>query len=560
MRLVNTTTLTLHTFFDKDVPDYVILSHRWDDKEVTFQDLQSGRGPGMPGYAKIQGCCAKAKSEGWEYVWIDSCCIDKSSSAELSEAINSMFKWYERARLCYAYLSDVDGKLNQPEQLERSAWFTRGWTLQELLAPRIVIFFDRHWSDIGSKRSLGDLLSRITGIRDMWDYRSCCIAEKMSWAAQRRTTRVEDEAYSLMGLFDVNMPLLYGEGEKAFQRLQQEILKSSDDESLFAWYSMEDNGTILASSPRSFAGSSGIRKAIGNEGFSARQSVREFFRSGEQPATFSNKGLRLSLFLIPMDVFRRNELELWRSQEMAGFQVYVALLQNLSIDDPNVSPAIYLKRTGKIATGEGHQLLAQDWKCVRIWKDKFLSKNLWDTKIDCDRHASKSLSDIPQSRIVYIQQKEEAMAVDGIENWIQSRGKAGDPQDSNIVVSISSLLEHNFQPFQPSSTNRDESIHPNMFRWTLSNEQHHLDLPAMVIYLLAGRKIRLYHFVNHERRETILLLVSLHVELTFGTPQLILLALDSDRELKFLLWRILCASGKCSRESTKLVLIVYRAG
>ncbi|KAH7411306.1 heterokaryon incompatibility protein-domain-containing protein [Cadophora sp. MPI-SDFR-AT-0126] len=252
MRLLNTRSLTLHTFFDKAVPHYAILSHRWEEEEVTFQDLQSGRGPSMPGYAKIDACCAQARSDGWEYAWIDSCCIDKSSSAELSEAINSMFKWYENAEIGYAYLSDVDAEDEIPKQLENSAWFTRGWTLQELLAPGTLVFFDRYWVEIGTKSSLEDHVSKITGIRELWNFRSCCIAEKMSWAAGRTTTRVEDEAYCLMGLFDVNMPLLYGEGREAFQRLQQEILKSSDDESLFAWYWGRDGDSILASSPKSF--------------------------------------------------------------------------------------------------------------------------------------------------------------------------------------------------------------------------------------------------------------------------------------------------------------------
>jgi len=104
--------------------------------------------------------------------------------------------------------------------------------LVEPLTPPIVVFFDQHWADIESKRSLKDRLSRITGIRDMWDYQSACIAEKMSWVAHRRSSRIEAEAYCLIGLFDVNIPLLYGEGEKAFQRLQRKILKSSHDESL----------------------------------------------------------------------------------------------------------------------------------------------------------------------------------------------------------------------------------------------------------------------------------------------------------------------------------------
>ena len=131
MRLLNTITLKLHYFIDKAIPEYAILSHRWDEEEVLFQDLQEGRGPFMPGYAKIGGCCTQARKDGWEYAWIDSCCIDKTSSAELSEAINSMYQWYTDAQVCYAFLSDVDaGKQDIPGDLKRSAWFTRGWTLQ----------------------------------------------------------------------------------------------------------------------------------------------------------------------------------------------------------------------------------------------------------------------------------------------------------------------------------------------------------------------------------------------------------------------------------------------
>jgi hypothetical protein len=177
--------------------------------------------------------------------WIDSCCIDKSSSAELSEAINSMYKWYANAQVCYAYLSDVvvDQKLRSALRL--SQWFARGWTLQELLAPRVVEFYDRNWVEIGTKQSLSLLLTEITtidhrlfsgSILDKASKQNICIAEKMSWAAKRKTTRAEDLAYSLMGLFDVNMPLLYGEGAQgAFIRLQTEIMAKSVDESIFAW-------------------------------------------------------------------------------------------------------------------------------------------------------------------------------------------------------------------------------------------------------------------------------------------------------------------------------------
>jgi hypothetical protein len=165
----------------------------------------------------------------------NSCCIDKTSTAELSEAINSMFRWYREARVCYAYLTDVQ----EATQLADSRWFTRGWTLQELVAPSTVWFYTRNWQYLGSKVELQQEIQRITDIETkvLTDgvLETVGIARRMSWAAKRQTTRIEDLAYSLMGIFDINMPLLYGEGKKAFTRLQEEIMKTSDDQSLFAW-------------------------------------------------------------------------------------------------------------------------------------------------------------------------------------------------------------------------------------------------------------------------------------------------------------------------------------
>jgi len=176
------------------------------------------------------------------------CCIDKTSSAELSEAINSMFRWYKRAVICYAYLSDVElgGGVDMhpsypgvPSKFAQSRWFSRGWTLQELIAPKEVVFYSRDWGIIGSRERLCLALEEITGIkRDLLntgDVKFASVADRMTWAAKRTTTRVEDVAYCLLGIFDVNMPLLYGEGQKAFTRLQEEILRTSTDQSIFAW-------------------------------------------------------------------------------------------------------------------------------------------------------------------------------------------------------------------------------------------------------------------------------------------------------------------------------------
>lgn len=184
MRLLKTDTLELHGYFDDQIPPYAILSHRWEDGEVTLQKLQSGEGPQMPGYQKIVNCCAQAVTDGWDYVWIDTCCIDNTSSAELSEAINSMYRWYQKSQVCYAYLVDVPDATtdhSRPESLfQQSKWFTRGWTLQELLAPTFVEFYDQNWNEIGTKSSMRTLVQKITNISTLVDIDKACVAEKLS--------------------------------------------------------------------------------------------------------------------------------------------------------------------------------------------------------------------------------------------------------------------------------------------------------------------------------------------------------------------------------------------
>jgi hypothetical protein len=257
MRLLHTKKLILET--PTDTP-YAILSHRWlaDHEEISFQDLKrrqvppsegphnNDAEPALPskvnnkqGYEKFRGACDNAFQAGLEYIWIDTCCIDKTSSAELSEAINSMYAWYQDSAVCYVYLHDVGDDEDPRSGFKNADWFQRGWTLQELIAPDNVYFFNKSWIKIGSKATLVDDLNKITHIRhDILLGIPCItsIAEKMSWAAGRKTRKIEDRAYSLMGLFDVHMPIIYGEREKAFKRLQLEILKSSDDQSIFAWH------------------------------------------------------------------------------------------------------------------------------------------------------------------------------------------------------------------------------------------------------------------------------------------------------------------------------------
>ena len=255
MRLLSVNSLQLEMFHDvEDAPHYAILSHTWSEEEVTLQDLQRHDVAGMKGYKKIRGSCALAKSDGLDYVWIDTCCIDKTNSTELSEAINSMFRWYQYAKVCYAYLNDVTRQSAHSEEnytvLDNCRWFTRGWTLQELIAPRNVVFYDRSWEYMGRRKDFASQISRFTSIdQDLlqggdkpveWRLSSCSVAKRLSWAARRKTTRAEDLAYCLMGIFDIHMPLIYGEGlKKAFQRLQAEILRNNNDQSILAW-SLQD--------------------------------------------------------------------------------------------------------------------------------------------------------------------------------------------------------------------------------------------------------------------------------------------------------------------------------
>ncbi|KAL8890273.1 MAG: hypothetical protein Q9215_002561 [Flavoplaca cf. flavocitrina] len=258
MWLLNTTELNLHPYQppDPDLSDspflpYAILSHTWGDGEVLFEDLPKPVSKELPGHRKIEQSCALARSQNWDTIWIDTCCINKSSSAELSEAINSMYAWYRRSSVCYVYLSDfslsvddhgASGIRNSAfrDDFKKCRWFSRGWTLQELLAPFNVEFYDKDWQFIGDKAELASEISAATGIKKKyiakWDAVSAAsVAARLSWASRRQTTRLEDQAYCLLALFDVNMPLLYGEGHQAFLRLQQEIASNTDDESLFAW-------------------------------------------------------------------------------------------------------------------------------------------------------------------------------------------------------------------------------------------------------------------------------------------------------------------------------------
>lgn len=170
MRLIKTKLLELSEFVGSDIPPYAILSHTWGEGEVSFQEMERGDAQSKPGYDKIRRCCETAIADGFEYAWIDTCCIDKSSSAELTEAINSMYPWYKNADVCYVYLVDVDSHgydISVPGlkiPFGGCRWFSRGWTLQELIAPKNVIFYDSEWRELGTKQNLRKVISEVTGI------------------------------------------------------------------------------------------------------------------------------------------------------------------------------------------------------------------------------------------------------------------------------------------------------------------------------------------------------------------------------------------------------------
>lgn len=274
-----------------NMPPYAILSHTWgaDEDEVTFEELRNRPDKSKAGYRKIQFCGRQARQDNLDYFWVDTCCINKQSSAELSEAINSMYSWYQGSQRCYIYLSDVE-KPNWKKSISKSRWFRRGWTLQELLAPPKAIFYDRQGRRLGSKTALARRIASIIRIPvtalTSGNLMEFSVAQRMSWAARRITTRVEDGAYCLLGLFGVNMPLLYGEGQRAFFRLQEEIIKYNDDHSIFAWSMKEMKFSgLLAPSPAYFS-----RCHFVTSGESL---------NGREPFAMTNRGLSIALKITP---------------------------------------------------------------------------------------------------------------------------------------------------------------------------------------------------------------------------------------------------------------------
>ncbi|KAF5535575.1 beta transducin [Fusarium napiforme] len=303
MRLLHTKSFEL--FEDSDVPvpfpSYAILSHTWisPKDEITYRDMKTRTGDikngvyKQKGWSKLKDYCHRASKDGWEWAWMDTCCIDKTNPADTQEAINAMFRWYQNAGVCYAHLSDVnfsttsqilsltentspDPSMNSlrtaaKNEFTGAKWFTRGWTLQELLAPHYLIFVDREWRHMGTRESWALEIEKASNIEarhlnafNPTDFASCSTAMRFSWASGRETTVEEDESYSLLGLFGISLPLIYGEGgRQAFNRLQRQLIHVYHDDSVFAWKSSQSDPKpgvgILARSVKDFWDASKVK-------------------------------------------------------------------------------------------------------------------------------------------------------------------------------------------------------------------------------------------------------------------------------------------------------------
>ncbi|RDX56963.1 HET-domain-containing protein [Lentinus brumalis] len=343
MRLLNTRTGEFIWVENPHQVRYATLSHVWckdPRRETSYHDMvhfqeevRSSRERGemlledavlSKASYKVRGACALARADGIDWLWVDTCCIDKASSAELEGAINAMYTWYSASTVCYVFLQDVDAHEDPyapGSGFRRSEWHARGWTLQELIAPQVVLFFSRSWRFIGAKHGMAGLVSDITGvdvevITGARPVNALSVAGRMSWASRRATTKREDEAYSLMGLFGVHISVVYGEGSMAFLRLQEEILKRVPDESIFVWNRALDvhtaprsphSGSVEEMHPALFASSPALFSASAAVVSMSKDQLSEVLGLRIPPSTYiaTSHGLRVTLPLLRLaeDVF-----------------------------------------------------------------------------------------------------------------------------------------------------------------------------------------------------------------------------------------------------------------
>jgi Heterokaryon incompatibility protein (HET) len=413
MWLINVQTMEMEEFINPPTDKgYAILSHTWDEEEVSFAAYKECNFEQITskGAQKIKNTCEQAKGHGLKYAWVDTCCIDKSSSAELSEAINSMFEWYSKAKICFAYLEDVARIANDPPSWKRksdanvpienkvnsndyyddddsseddnydddydidyadseeeeedwslsdgtfmkSRWFTRGWTLQELIAPRRIEFYGKDWKLLGSKSDLRELIYMRTKISpavlENPNLRlNISLATRMSWASQRVTTRAEDIAYCLLGIFGVHMPLLYGEGQsRAFFRLQKEIVENTDDDTFLVFSRF--NHELMADSPAKFKKSTDI--------ISDHRIEAWLPKTGNNSISFVKGGLQLDAPVLDANSICNPKCTSLLHQKTGcyNFRMYdgLAILQSFRLHQPDRLLAIPLRsddnwRSGTIA-------------------------------------------------------------------------------------------------------------------------------------------------------------------------------------------------------------------
>ncbi|KIJ58653.1 hypothetical protein HYDPIDRAFT_33668 [Hydnomerulius pinastri MD-312] len=305
---------------------YAIFSHRWGMGEPDFHEMSSRRrrkkiSPGRPGYKKLLGFCEKAGEYECKYAWSDTCCINKESSAELEEAIRSMYRWYKDAEVCIVYL----GESTTLENFEREPWFTRGWTLQELLAPKRMRFYGRDWAPIcpdtqgkhddedgessrakptndKENASIVATISEVAGIPedDIREFHPSChrVAQKMGWASKRQTTRLEDVAYSLIGIFDISIPVAYGEGSRAFHKLMEAISQNCKEPEFFAWAGDPSPHSL------GFPSSPACYRKFDPQLAHPLAPANPLRQAGDPSFTSTKLGLQVNLFVIPVTCFR----------------------------------------------------------------------------------------------------------------------------------------------------------------------------------------------------------------------------------------------------------------
>ncbi|KAJ8519460.1 hypothetical protein ONZ45_g3573 [Pleurotus djamor] len=327
---------------------YAILSHTWANRELGFRDVnvEGGMGVGSlekkEGYAKLDGMCRVAGEFMCRYVWFDAVCIDKSNTMEMEETIHSMWKWYQNAYICIVHLSNTNLKLpsypanssvsptgprrrgdSKRKQLKEDPWFRRGWTLPELLAPKRIKFYLGDWTkmdqrvgrrfdicrvqeegfDFGAEyvqflRLVADAATVPVCAVKQFSLRTHSAPEVFHWISKRITTRPEDLSYCLMGMLDIHIPIIYGEGhENAFYRLQSACLQSSPSRLIFHWFGMPSpKNSMIAADPSAF-------KHTGTyEGYVDGQLLFRDHMDIDTSFVLTNAGLRMMVTLFDVRV------------------------------------------------------------------------------------------------------------------------------------------------------------------------------------------------------------------------------------------------------------------